>query len=499
MVDSAYMTIAAVNSQANTQTDQEKAEAAESSSDAFDNLLQSILKRSAKGVTRGATGGLPDIHAAAIPVTKDDKDVKEVRTKKEEVENEEVIQAGMPARAEEEAMEAKPESKEAAENGSETNDSSEGNQLISDQQEDSESEDGSSAAVVASQLVAEKPKAESRDPNLALAVPGERTAAKQVKTEEAQQAVSEDVPNVEEIVTKGEGQPGPDGGIAHQEAVPAQDLGANEEVSRDLEDIQVQGAQNNKPEPISSLSAAQQGVEESAIQSSPQVAQAPVQLEVQVANTQQPAADKIQVAQGATSISKAAAETATQAVQQAATRAVKEVGAVNAAPTFSEKSSQTAKTASGKVQEQSANPAKAVEQIQKMLEDALKAKSGNTIVVKLNPEELGSVTVRVTQRADQIYARVTPESAEVEKALRANISEVTHALTNAGIKAENIHVVVGHEMPSMQHFSLENSYQEALPQDKQRSTYTQGMDSGAAQLPEIAEERVSNERAGWVA
>jgi flagellar hook-length control protein FliK len=93
-----------------------------------------------------------------------------------------------------------------------------------------------------------------------------------------------------------------------------------------------------------------------------------------------------------------------------------------------------------------AQQAKILSQIEDAIRDAAKNRSGNTLVVKLQPAELGEMTVRVTHRGDQLFARVSAESEEVEQALRNRSAEVIQSLTSLGLKAENIHMAVGKDV-----------------------------------------------------
>lgn len=88
---------------------------------------------------------------------------------------------------------------------------------------------------------------------------------------------------------------------------------------------------------------------------------------------------------------------------------------------------------------------KIIVQIQRLLDQAAKMKDGTTLTVKIQPDELGQVTVRVTQRGDQLFARVIPESKEVEHTVRTGVEELVAKLVSAGFKAENIHISVGKE------------------------------------------------------
>jgi flagellar hook-length control protein FliK len=97
---------------------------------------------------------------------------------------------------------------------------------------------------------------------------------------------------------------------------------------------------------------------------------------------------------------------------------------------------------------------KVVERIQQLLKDAAATRNGNTMVVRLDPPNLGALTVRVTQKAGQVFARIIPESQDVEAILRGRVNEITHALTSVGIKAENIHISLGQERSESEMFQF---------------------------------------------
>jgi len=88
---------------------------------------------------------------------------------------------------------------------------------------------------------------------------------------------------------------------------------------------------------------------------------------------------------------------------------------------------------------------KVVDQVKELLQKAIQNRDGNTISVRLNPPELGQMTVKVTQRDSQVYARIIPESPEVEAALRTRAAEVTQVLVAAGLKADQVLVSIGRE------------------------------------------------------
>lgn len=86
---------------------------------------------------------------------------------------------------------------------------------------------------------------------------------------------------------------------------------------------------------------------------------------------------------------------------------------------------------------------KVIEKLQQMIETAAKGRNANTMVVRLDPPQLGQMVVKIQSRGDQIFARIIPESADVEAALRSRVAEIVNVLENSGFKADNIHVSFG--------------------------------------------------------
>ncbi len=95
------------------------------------------------------------------------------------------------------------------------------------------------------------------------------------------------------------------------------------------------------------------------------------------------------------------------------------------------------------------------EQIQKLLDAAAKSKDGNTMVVRLDPPDLGTLTVKITRRADQIFARIVPESPEVEQLLRERASEMTQVLASQGFRTENVQISIGVERSESESFCFD--------------------------------------------
>lgn len=143
-----------------------------------------------------------------------------------------------------------------------------------------------------------------------------------------------------------------------------------------------------------------------------------------------------------------------------------------------------------------ANQEKIIARIQDAFDNMVKGRFGNQMVVRLDPPSLGKVTVKITQRADQLFARVSPESPEVEAVLRNKVSELSSVLAQSGIKVENIHVSVGEEVIAQHDFG--EVLEENLPD--------RGMQQGSQHAPAFHDsgesDSISNGAdvvGGWVA
>ncbi len=89
--------------------------------------------------------------------------------------------------------------------------------------------------------------------------------------------------------------------------------------------------------------------------------------------------------------------------------------------------------------------ASVLERVQKALEASVLRRDPNTLVIRMTPPDLGEVMVKLTKRADQLFARFQPESQAVETVLRGRLPELAQALGASGLKAENIHISFGPE------------------------------------------------------
>jgi hypothetical protein len=144
-----------------------------------------------------------------------------------------------------------------------------------------------------------------------------------------------------------------------------------------------------------------------------------------------------------------------------------------------------------------------ISQIQDMLVSAAKNRNGGTMVVRLDPPELGQVTLKVTQRSDQLHARLVSENAEVDNILRQRMGEITHLLASTGFKPENILVSFGTEMvaPEWSGFSKDTATGEgnfSEDSSKNGGLSDQGDSEGMEHRQDVYSV-AQDQMAGWVA
>ncbi len=99
-----------------------------------------------------------------------------------------------------------------------------------------------------------------------------------------------------------------------------------------------------------------------------------------------------------------------------------------------------------------------VEKLNQMLQNVKQTRVAQTMVVRLNPLNLGEVTLKVTQRNDQIFTRVISNNSDVENYLKLHSSEILNSLANSGIKIENISLSFGFENNGQNNFSQEKMF-----------------------------------------
>ncbi|HQH26946.1 MAG TPA: flagellar hook-length control protein FliK, partial [Oligoflexia bacterium] len=140
-----------------------------------------------------------------------------------------------------------------------------------------------------------------------------------------------------------------------------------------------------------------------------------------------------------------------------------------------------------------------IEKIKEILKTAEQQRQGNTLVMRVDAEEVGPVMVKVTNRERNMYVRIVPESAEVETALRQKAGELLQVLSAAGLGAKNVHVSIGAERSETEMFQFHSFLKEQGGGQRQES-YDNGYerDNGFVERPEQLE-RAAVLESGWVA
>ncbi len=123
-----------------------------------------------------------------------------------------------------------------------------------------------------------------------------------------------------------------------------------------------------------------------------------------------------------------------------------------------------------------------IDKVQKAIADAARSKDGNSLIFRMEQPELGSLTVKLTRRNDELHARIIPDNREVEATVRERIGELHTALQNSGIKVSQIHLSVGQEYSETEMFQFGYAFmgQDSSQQDASgRSASQEGADKSA--------------------
>lgn len=134
-----------------------------------------------------------------------------------------------------------------------------------------------------------------------------------------------------------------------------------------------------------------------------------------------------------------------------------------------------------------------VENIQKVIDAVAAGKTGNTLTVRLDPPELGKVTVKVSQRSDGLNVRVVPESADVEANLQSRAHELGALLNLSGVRNANIEIATASEAEFSKSFSdfLAN-------QDEEKRQEKHNFHQSGGERQQVSEQE-SDINEGWVA
>lgn len=147
---------------------------------------------------------------------------------------------------------------------------------------------------------------------------------------------------------------------------------------------------------------------------------------------------------------------------------------------------------------------KIIDRIKQIAEEISVNKTSNSVVLRLDPPELGEMLVKITQRSDQLFAKIQAESPEVEQTLKQNMPEVIQALTVTGFKAENIHVQIGQEPTESDLFAFSQNFSSGKGSENQAGESKQG---GLGQFQQAKQQMESalpaavdvTAEVGWVA
>ncbi len=146
---------------------------------------------------------------------------------------------------------------------------------------------------------------------------------------------------------------------------------------------------------------------------------------------------------------------------------------------------------------------KTLEKVKELLAKAAQNRDGNSLTLKLNPKELGEITVKVTHRDNNIYARITPDSSEVESMLRHKAAELTQVLIQAGIKSEQLHISIGQERTEAESFKFAD-FLNGHQNSRQNESFSDKSKQEATENPLIKnafnnQAKNSNIDLGWIA
>jgi hypothetical protein len=89
--------------------------------------------------------------------------------------------------------------------------------------------------------------------------------------------------------------------------------------------------------------------------------------------------------------------------------------------------------------------ARTLERVENALKEVARSKDGKTISVRLDPPELGTVKIDVSQRDNGIHARLVAESPQVNAMLKEKASEVVSMLRKLGLNVDKVSVSVSNQ------------------------------------------------------
>ncbi len=149
---------------------------------------------------------------------------------------------------------------------------------------------------------------------------------------------------------------------------------------------------------------------------------------------------------------------------------------------------------------------KAQEFIDKIKEALMKAaanKTNDTISVKVNPAHLGEIKVTVSHKNNEIYAKLVPESKEIEQILKTKSHELNAVIQALGFTPDSVHIQVGSEPnPNLSWNNIFKGNQENASNNGSskgnKSPFSKHVDVGELIGGSVTEPTVVQE-SGWVA
>jgi flagellar hook-length control protein FliK len=138
-----------------------------------------------------------------------------------------------------------------------------------------------------------------------------------------------------------------------------------------------------------------------------------------------------------------------------------------------------------------------MEKVEQVLKEAVKAKDGKSVSLKLDPPNLGQMRVDVSLRDGTLHARLTPESPAVAAFLQERAHDLQGMLRKLGLSVDEVTVSVRNE----EFTSNENHSEGASSGRKDRSSdEPAGKNFPSGNVVSTApEHRMSNPVDHWVA
>ncbi len=139
----------------------------------------------------------------------------------------------------------------------------------------------------------------------------------------------------------------------------------------------------------------------------------------------------------------------------------------------------------------------AVQKIEEALKEAVAAKDGKSISLKIEQPTLGPIKVDVTLKEGSLYARIVVESQQVGNALREKSQEIIESLKKLGLGIDSINVFIGNS-------SHNENFSQNLPQQTRNNSHALKIlmnDASNLDARVLAPGLVNNKgfESGWIA